>query len=63
MNGATLALARSLGLEVVAGGIETERQLRILRGMGCVYGQGCFFSRPKPAGYWIALQKIEPATS
>ena len=61
--GAILALARSLGLEVVAEGIETERQLRILRDMGCVYGQGYFFGRPKPAEYWVALQKIEPVTS
>jgi diguanylate cyclase (GGDEF)-like protein len=50
--GAILALARSLGLEVVAEGIETELQLRILRDMGCVYGQGYLFGRPQPAEHW-----------
>jgi EAL domain-containing protein (putative c-di-GMP-specific phosphodiesterase class I) len=54
--GAILALARSLGLEVVAEGIETEQQLRILRDMGCVYGQGFLFGRPQPAAYWRARQ-------
>ena len=58
--GAILALARSLGLEVVAEGIETEHQLRILRDMGCVYGQGYFFGRPHPAEYWRAQQEIAP---
>jgi EAL domain-containing protein (putative c-di-GMP-specific phosphodiesterase class I) len=58
--GAILALARSLGLEVVAEGIETEQQLRILRDMGCVYGQGYFFGRPNPADHWLALQESTP---
>ncbi|MEJ7747121.1 MAG: EAL domain-containing protein, partial [Luteimonas sp.] len=37
---AILALSHSLGLEVVAEGIETEQQREALVGMGCVYGQG-----------------------
>ncbi|HEX2596550.1 MAG TPA: EAL domain-containing protein, partial [Luteimonas sp.] len=52
--GAILALARSLGLEVVAEGIESQDQLRILRGMGCLYGQGYLFGRPQPAEHWRA---------
>jgi diguanylate cyclase (GGDEF)-like protein len=59
--GAILALARSLGLEVVAEGIETEHQLRILRDMGCVYGQGYFFGRPQPAAHWLALREAQAA--
>ena len=59
--GAILALARSLGLEVVAEGIETEQQLRILRDMGCVYGQGYFFGRPQPARHWLALREAHAA--
>jgi diguanylate cyclase (GGDEF)-like protein len=57
--GAILALARSLGLEVVAEGIETNQQLRILRDMGCVYGQGYLFGRPQPAQHWLA-QREQP---
>lgn len=39
-------LADSLGLEVVAEGIETSQQLDILKQMGCEFGQGYFFSPP-----------------
>lgn len=35
-----LLLGQNLGLEVVAEGIETEVQLRGLRGIGCEFGQG-----------------------
>jgi EAL domain-containing protein (putative c-di-GMP-specific phosphodiesterase class I) len=44
-----LELARVLGMDVVAEGIETQEQLRLLRKMGCRYGQGYLFSRPLPA--------------
>jgi EAL domain-containing protein (putative c-di-GMP-specific phosphodiesterase class I) len=39
-------LAHSLGLSVVAEGIETEAQYLTLREMGCEYAQGFHFSRP-----------------
>lgn len=39
-------LAHSLGLSVVAEGIETEAQYLTLREMGCEYAQGYHFSRP-----------------
>ncbi len=41
----TVALAHSLGLPVIAEGIETLDQLRHLRSLGCEYGQGFLFSR------------------
>ncbi len=42
-------LGRALGLSVTAEGIETERQLRSLRSMGCTYGQGFLLGRPMHA--------------
>lgn len=42
----TVALAHSLGLEVVAEGIETEHERIRLRALGCEYGQGFLFSPP-----------------
>jgi EAL domain-containing protein (putative c-di-GMP-specific phosphodiesterase class I) len=44
-----LELARVLGMEVVAEGIETEDQMKLLQDMGCRYGQGFLFSKPLPA--------------
>ncbi|MFA5082444.1 MAG: EAL domain-containing protein [Hydrogenophilaceae bacterium] len=46
---AVVAMARSLGMSVVAEGVETAGQLELLRGMNCRYGQGYYFSRPVPA--------------
>jgi diguanylate cyclase (GGDEF)-like protein/PAS domain S-box-containing protein len=43
---AIVALARSLEIEVVAEGIESEEQCSILRELGCGYGQGFYFSPP-----------------
>ncbi|MDI1464433.1 EAL domain-containing protein [Catellatospora sp. KI3] len=42
-------LAGTLGLEVIAEGIETEQQREILRDIGCGFGQGYLFSKPLPA--------------
>jgi diguanylate cyclase (GGDEF)-like protein/PAS domain S-box-containing protein len=44
-----LMLAHSLGLKVVAEGIETREQCRVLQALGCNYGQGYFFARPLSA--------------
>ncbi|MBW7900922.1 MAG: EAL domain-containing protein [Rhodocyclaceae bacterium] len=44
-----VGLARSLGLEVVAEGVESAAQLAALRGEGCLRCQGFYFSRPRPA--------------
>lgn len=42
-------LARSLGMQVVAEGIETEDQLARLKELKCEYGQGFLFHRPMSA--------------
>ena len=43
---AILALGRSLGLRIVAEGIEEKSQLRRLRELGCELGQGFLFAEP-----------------
>lgn len=43
---AICALAASLGIEVIAEGVETEAQREALMEMGCTIGQGFLFSRP-----------------
>jgi EAL domain-containing protein (putative c-di-GMP-specific phosphodiesterase class I) len=48
-------LARSLGVSVVAEGVETEQQLARLREGGCDTMQGFLFSRPVPAASIAAL--------
>lgn len=43
-----LAMARQLKIEVVAEGIETAEQAIRLTELGCGYGQGYYFAKPKP---------------
>ncbi|MDQ1438402.1 MAG: hypothetical protein QOK43_2031 [Acidimicrobiaceae bacterium] len=52
---ATIAMARSLGLEVVAEGVEEEAQLGFLRHAGCDVAQGFLLSRPVEADDVIDL--------
>ena len=59
-----VTLARNLGLEVIAEGVETEQQNNQLKALGCDYGQGYFFSRPIeseaiPAILVKALQEVQ----
>ncbi|MBL8331079.1 MAG: EAL domain-containing protein [Rubrivivax sp.] len=49
---AVVQLGRALGLEVVAEGVETESQVRLVRELGCVIAQGYHFGRPLPAEHW-----------
>jgi len=46
---AILAMARSLGIRVVAEGVETIEQLAFMRRHGCDAMQGYYFSKPLPA--------------
>lgn len=51
---ATIALAHSLRMHVVAEGVEERPELDFLRGLGCDSIQGYYFSRPLPADDFMA---------
>jgi diguanylate cyclase (GGDEF)-like protein len=44
-----ILLAQVLGMDVIAEGVETKEQLKLLRDLKCEYGQGYYFSRPATA--------------
>lgn len=46
---AIIVMAHKLGISVVAEGIETEAQLRLIRQAGCDFGQGWLFAKAIPA--------------
>jgi diguanylate cyclase (GGDEF)-like protein len=54
-----MSIARTMEMNVVAEGIETEEQQAVLTRLGCDYLQGYLFSRPLPAEQvpWLLLQK------
>ncbi len=43
---AVLSLARSLGMQTTAEGIETQELSRVLTGLGCSFGQGYYYAKP-----------------
>jgi diguanylate cyclase (GGDEF)-like protein len=43
---AIISMAHALGMDVIAEGVETEQQLRILRSLSCDEIQGHYFSKP-----------------
>jgi len=57
---AVIRLAHTLGLEVVAEGVETEGQLERLASMGCDFAQGYLFSRPVPEEDLLAWMASHP---
>jgi EAL domain-containing protein (putative c-di-GMP-specific phosphodiesterase class I) len=50
-----VALARALGMDVVAEGAETEKQVAQLKALGCDAAQGFWFSRPLDGPGFVAL--------
>jgi diguanylate cyclase (GGDEF)-like protein/PAS domain S-box-containing protein len=58
-----VALAQNLGMDVVAEGVETEDQLKLLRKLECENGQGYLFSTPLGGGQldqFIASCNLQP---
>jgi EAL domain-containing protein (putative c-di-GMP-specific phosphodiesterase class I) len=53
--GAIIALAQSLGLRVLAEGVETPSQIEFLQARGCRVAQGYFFSKPVTAESFTEL--------
>ena len=49
---AIIAISGSLGIQVIAEGVETEAQLQFLIENGCQHFQGYLFGQPKPIGEW-----------
>jgi EAL domain-containing protein (putative c-di-GMP-specific phosphodiesterase class I) len=55
----TIALAKELKIMVLAEGVETIEQLRILRENGCDMIQGYYFSKPLHADVFTKLLQNE----
>lgn len=55
---AILAMSRSLGLDVIAEGVETAAQHRLLNECGCRRFQGYLFGRPMPIEDWRVRVRV-----
>ena len=56
-----VTLAKKLGVNAIAEGIETIKQLALLKQLKCEYGQGYFFSKPLNAAAAEALIASTPS--
>ena len=57
LSEAIIVMAHKLGLKVIAEGVETEAQRKLLADAKCDYAQGYLFSRPVPAEKFEELLK------
>ena len=55
---AIIVLARTLGIEVVGEGVESERQRQFLHREGCRYGQGYLFGTPVPMDSLLSAEQV-----
>lgn len=66
ITSAILALGNSLGLKVIAEGVENEAELEFLRSLGCEAAQGFYYAKPMPPAefeVWSAKWQPEPDAS
>jgi len=57
LSEAMIVMAHKLGLKVIAEGVESEAQLKLLMDSGCDYAQGYIFSMPVPSDEFEELLK------
>lgn len=60
---AVIAMAHSLGLTVIAEGVENEAQLRFLHSLQCDQIQGYFYARPMPSDTLLEWMAVPPILS
>ena len=60
---AIIAMARALGLDIVAEGVETEAQWRFLAACDCTMVQGYYLSRPLPVAEFEQMLRARAAAS
>jgi EAL domain-containing protein (putative c-di-GMP-specific phosphodiesterase class I) len=60
---ALIELAHSLGMEVIAEGVETEAQCHFLESAGCDLLQGYLFARPMPMREGLGLGRWQPVVA
>ncbi len=60
---AIIGLARSLGIKVLAEGVEDDVQLSFLNNYGCNYGQGFLFGRPVVPEAFVELVRKQGVVS
>jgi EAL domain-containing protein (putative c-di-GMP-specific phosphodiesterase class I) len=54
---ATIRMIKSIGMTVLAEGVETSEQAEWLTASGCDYLQGFYYSRPIPKKEFLAVMK------
>ena len=59
LSEAIIMMAHKLGLKVIAEGVETDHQQKMLAEAGCDYAQGYLYSRPVPAEAFEKLLKSQ----
>jgi diguanylate cyclase (GGDEF)-like protein len=61
-----IRLADELNIETLAEGVETEQQVEVLCGMGCLHHQGYYYARPmseQAFSEWLSYQRTGSGTS